>query len=418
MTTKPTFIDLFAGAGGLSEGFIRAGFEPIAHVEMDKAACNTLKTRTAYFYLKENKRFSEYEDYLKGNITRDELYFKVKDNSLDSVINKPIGPENNPEIFKKIDEKLGQRKVDLIIGGPPCQAYSLVGRARSSDGMKSDERNFLFVQYAEYLDRYQPRLFVFENVLGLKSANKGFYLDSMKELFKEKGYETNLFTLNARNFGVLQNRKRIIIIGKRIDVSSQVPDLNSIKSENRYLLKDILSDLPELKDGQGTFKNGSYAGNLSEYLKKTHIRNGISVLTQHVSRPHSSLDKEIYKIAVEKWEKENERINYNDLPEHLKTHKNRTSFFDRFKIVAADLEYAQTVVAHIAKDGHYYIHPDKNQNRSISVREAARIQSFPDDYFFEGENENSPRTAAFKQIGNAVPPLMAEKIAKSIKILI
>lgn len=418
MTTKPTFIDLFAGAGGLSEGFIRAGFEPIAHVEMDKAACNTLKTRVAYFYLKENEGFSEYEDYLKGNITRDELYFKVKDNSLDSVINKPIGPENNPEIFKKIDEKLGQRKVDLIIGGPPCQAYSLVGRARSSDGMKSDERNFLFVQYAEYLDRYQPRLFVFENVLGLKSANKGFYLDSMKELFKEKGYETNLFTLNARNFGVLQNRKRIIIIGKRIDISSQIPDLSAIKSENRYLLKEILSDLPELKDGEGTFKNGSYSGNLSEYLEKTHIRNGLSVLTQHVSRPHSTLDKEIYKIAVEKWEKENERINYNDLPEHLKTHKNRTSFFDRFKIVAADLEYAQTVVAHIAKDGHYYIHPDKNQNRSISVREAARIQSFPDDYFFEGENENSPRTAAFKQIGNAVPPLMAEKIAKSIKILI
>jgi site-specific DNA-cytosine methylase len=125
-------------------------------------------------------------------------------------------------------------------------------------------------------------------------------------------------------------------------------------------------------------------------------------------------DKEIYKIAVEKWEKKQERLNYNDLPERLKTHQNRTSFFDRFKVVASDLPYSQTVVAHIAKDGHYYIHPDINQNRSISVREAARLQSFPDDYYFEGEKEGANRTAAFKQIGNAVPPLMAKFIAFEI----
>jgi DNA (cytosine-5)-methyltransferase 1 len=137
-----------------------------------------------------------------------------------------------------------------------------------------------------------------------------------------------------------------------------------------------------------------------------------------VARPHTKQDKEIYRIAVDKWNNYKERLNYNDLPERLKTHKNRTSFHDRFKVVAADQYHSQTVVAHIAKDGHYYIHPDISQNRSISVREAARLQSFPDDYYFEGVKEKSNRTAAFKQIGNAVPPLMAETIGKKLKSLI
>src|SRR5690606_4014478 len=126
-------------------------------------------------------------------------------------------------------------------------------------------------------------------------------------------------------------------------------------------------------------------------------------------------DREIYKIAVQKWLDSQGRLNYNDLPERLKTHQNRTSFFDRFKVVAADLPYSQTVVAHIAKDGHYYIHPDIAQNRSLTVREAARLQSFPDDYYFEGVKEGANRTAAFKQIGNAVPVLMAKAIAEKIK---
>jgi DNA (cytosine-5)-methyltransferase 1 len=141
-------------------------------------------------------------------------------------------------------------------------------------------------------------------------------------------------------------------------------------------------------------------------------------LTQHIARPHTEQDKRIYRIAVDKWNNKGQRLDYNDLPEVLKTHKNRHSFYDRFKIVAQDLNYSQTVVAHIAKDGHYYIHPDKMQNRSISVREAARLQSFPDDYYFEGVKESSNRTAAFKQIGNAVPTLMAQEIASKLKDLL
>ena len=408
------FIDLFAGAGGLSEGFIQAGFEPIAHVEIEKSACNTLKTRAAYHYLKSNKKNKIYTSYLKGEITREELYENTPNEILASVINAPIGCENNNEIQNQIDKCLGTQKVDLIIGGPPCQAYSLVGRSRSKTKMEGDPRNYLFIQYAEYLERYKPKMFVFENVLGLKSAKGGHYLEEMEKIFNKKGYQIKLHTLEARNFGVLQNRKRIIILGWQKNRKINVPNLEEIASASNYLVKDLLNDLPVIKAGEGADKFLKYKTETTEYLKTHALRNGIDILTQHVARPHRQQDKEIYKIAVQKWEKKQERLNYNDLPEKLKTHNNRTSFFDRFKVVAADLPYSQTVVAHIAKDGHYYIHPDIKQNRSLSVREAARLQSFPDDYYFEGEREGANRTAAFKQIGNAVPPLMAKVIAIEI----
>lgn len=415
MNKEISFIDLFAGAGGLSEGFIQAGFEPIAHVEIEKSACNTLKTRTAYHYLKSNKKKDIYLSYLKGEITRDDLYKSVPNEILESVINLPIGNENNREIQDRIDNYLGKNKVDLIVGGPPCQAYSLVGRARSKTKMVGDPRNYLFIQYAEYLEKYQPKMFVFENVLGLKSAKDGHYLAEMEKLFDEKGFHIKLFTLNAKDFGVLQNRRRIIILGWQKNKDFNIPNLEKIKTKSEFVIEDLFKDLPTLKAGEGTDKFMKYRTEATEYLKHHALRNGINILTQHVARPHREQDKEIYKIAVQKWEKKQERLNYNDLPEQLKTHQNRTSFFDRFKVVAADLPYSQTVVAHISKDGHYYIHPDIKQNRSISVREAARIQSFPDDYYFEGEKEGANRTAAFKQIGNAVPPLMAKMIAQTIK---
>lgn len=409
------FIDLFAGAGGLSEGFIRAGFKPIAHVEMDVAACFTLKTRTAYHYLKSIDKEDIYISYLKGNISRSELYAQIPAYLLETIINLPIGPEFNSRIHKTIDRLKGNKCVDLIVGGPPCQAYSLVGRARSSTGMKGDSRNYLYVQYAKYLEKYKPKMFVFENVIGLKSANKGGYLKNMERLFFKKGYVMKPFIVEANNFGVLQNRKRIIIIGLKESLNLQIPDLEEIKESSKYLVKSIFSDLPPIQAGGGKDKYLKYKSLKNSYLEKSGIRNGIEILTQHVARPHTEQDKEIYKIAVNKWNNAEERLNYNDLPEYLKTHKNRNSFFDRFKVVASNINSSHTIVAHISKDGHYYIHPDLTQNRSISIREAARLQSFPDDYYFEGAKEVSNRTAAFKQIGNAVPPLMAAAIANVIK---
>lgn len=415
MSKKLNYIDLFAGAGGLSEGFIKTGYNPVAHVEMDEAACYTLKTRTAYHYLKANKYFDKYIAYLKGEINRNELYSLIPAQTMNSVINLAIG-ENNKEIFKKIDKLLLNEKVDIIIGGPPCQAYSLVGRARSDDGMISDSRNHLYLQYAKFLKRYSPKLFVFENVLGLRSADGGGYFKKMVKAFNKLGYEVKDFVFNASDFGVLQNRKRIILIGYRKELNLSIPDFTP-NNTKQFTVQSVFADLPKLRAGEGIDKYYNYLSPTNEYLNESGIRNGINILTQHISRPHTDQDKEIYRIAVKQL-KEGERLNYTSLAPHLKTHKNQHSFFDRFKVVDAEAKYAQTVVAHIAKDGHYYIHPDLKQNRSISVREAARLQSFPDDYYLEGVKEGKNRTSAFKQIGNAVPPLMSYIIAYKLKSFI
>lgn len=412
------YIDLFAGAGGLSEGFIRAGFEPVAHVEMDEAACYTLKTRVAYHHLKSVGKYETYISYLRGEITRSELYENVPESIIKSVINLPIGKECNPTIHKSIEKLLNGEKVDLIIGGPPCQAYSVVGRARSKNGMKGDHRNYLYVHYGKFLEKYQPKIFVFENVLGLLSAGNGIYLKNMKNLFLKRGYEMKIFRLEANNFGVLQNRKRIIIIGWKKELQYNLPDLEAIKLESSYTVNSLLSDLPKIQAGETTKRYVRYRTRTNKYLSENAIRNGIEIVTQHIARPHSDQDKEIYRIAVQKWNNGKTRLKYTDLPARLKTHNNQSSFFDRFKVVAADEPFSQTVVAHIAKDGHYYIHPDIEQNRSLTIREAARLQSFPDDYFFEGVKEGINRTPAFKQIGNAVPPLMAFEIAKIIKQIV
>ena len=413
------YIDLFAGAGGLSEGFIKAGLNPIAHVEMDEAACNTLKTRTAYYYLTEINKKDVYIKYIKGEISRNELFSFIPENLLNSVINKTIGPENNKKIFEIIDNLTVGKSIDLIIGGPPCQAYSLPGRSRDKNKMVGDPRNYLFEQYAEYLKYYKPKYFVFENVVGLlsaKSIDGSFYLEKMRDTFKDAGYTIEFRKIETKDYGILQNRKRIIIIGRRGDLKGFYPEFQKWNPDVK--VQAIFNDLPSLNAGEGDFRYTPYLIGNSGYLSDSNIRNGLDFTTHHVARQHTIQDKKIYKIAVEKWNKNKERLNYNDLPDELKTHENRSSFTDRFKVVAADLDHSQTVVAHIARDGHYYIHPDITQNRSITPREAARLQSFPDDYYFEGIQDKPSRTAAFKQIGNAVPPMMAHCIALQVRDLI
>lgn len=411
------FLDLFAGAGGLSEGFIRAGFMPVAHIDADKAACYTLKTRMAYKELLKSGREDIYIEYLSGKINRAEFYKAVPEKILDTVIHESISIESISSIFEKIDSLINNSHLDLIIGGPPCQAYSVIGRSRDKNKMIGDSRNYLYKLYAMFLEKYQPKYFVFENVMGLLSAkdiNGVSYFEKMRWLFKEKGYSVEYSTINASDYGVLQNRRRIILIGKRGNHEGFYPEI--VKDSINADVSEIFCDLPQICAGGGfSYLMGTlpYNGN---YLYNTGIKRfDQESVSLHWARPHTERDLEIYRIAVQLWNNKKRRLNYNDVPEHLQTQKNKESFLDRFKVVAGNMPHCQTVVAHISKDGHYFIHPDIKQNRSLTPREAARLQTFPDDYYFESVSGEPGRTAAYKQIGNAVPVLLAEKIAKALQ---
>ena len=421
---KYTFIDLFAGAGGLSEGFVRAGFSPIAHIEMDKYACETLKTRAAYHYLEENGKLDIYKKYLlekKEGESGQKLWNQVPQTVIDSVIHATIGPATIDEIFQKVDNLKGENNVDLIIGGPPCQAYSIVGRSRMGKDVEKDPRNELYKYYIRFLERYTPQMFVFENVLGIKTAKQGKPLKDLQELVASAGYEMEMEVQNASEHGVLQRRQRVILVGWRKDRMNSkgkkhfYPILK--KENNSYcVMKDLFSDLPRRKAGEGSLTAiVPYSKSLQvmQYLKESAIRNDkFDFTTQHIARPHNANDREIYCMAIKQWREKRKQLDYSKLPAYLQTHNNTKSFLDRYSVVDPD-GYSHTVVAHISKDGHYYIYPTPNPTvdnvRSITVREAARLQSFPDDYFFEGS-----RGAAFKQIGNAVPVVLAYKIAKEI----
>lgn len=400
-----TVIDLFAGAGGLSEGFVQAGFVPIAHVEMDKDACNTLRTRCCFHYLRANNQLDIYYKYLKGEITRETLYGGVPEEVTNAVINVEISDDTINETFGKIKQLAKGRKIDMIIGGPPCQAYSLLGRHRKT--MEDDPRTLLYLQYGKFLKEFAPKGFVFENVPGLLSAKKGEHFQNLQAYFDGLGYKVHYRMLNASDYGVLQERRRIIIVGWQKNNDMGYPDIDKITTD--AVINDILGDLPLLKAGEKEMVS-SYKKENNSYLRESGIRaDDEKFVTQNITRPVNANDAAIYAYSIKLWNSKQVRVKYTDLPIELRTQKNVDSFLDRFKVVNGKGK-AHTVVAHLAKDGHYYIHPALSVCRSISVREAARMQSFPDNFYFEGS-----RSAMFKQIGNAVPPLMAKRIAESIK---
>ncbi|MDR2915542.1 MAG: DNA cytosine methyltransferase [Tannerella sp.] len=421
---KLNFIDLFAGAGGLSEGFIRAGYTPLAHIEMDKYACDTLKTRAAFHYLKGRNELQKYEKYLYEKQEKEDgskLWKQVPQEVIDTVIQSEIGEKTIKNLFDQVNTLIGNQQIDIIIGGPPCQAYSVAGRARIGKVVEDDPRNELYKYYVKFLECYHPKMFVFENVLGIRTAKNGEPLKDLTRLVEHAGYKMDLKVQIASEHGVLQNRQRVIIVGwKTEDENGQptgfcYPELKTEVLKYR-VLKDLFSDLPERKSGEGQLCAPiEYTKPLSEmkYLKKSGIRGTLNFTTQHIARPNNENDREIYKMAVEMWLNDRKRIDYSKIPSRLQHHKNKESFLNRFQVVDPD-GCCHTVVAHIAMDGHYYIYPTANPTienvRSITIREAARLQSFPDDYYFEGS-----RSAAFKQIGNAVPVVLAHKIAEELK---
>ena len=399
------YIDLFAGAGGLSEGFLRAGFEPVAHVEMNPHACDTLRTRMVYHHLANTGQLAIYHDYLQKKVTRQQLWDHAPAGLLETVINTEITNESIKGVFDDINKLIGDQPVDLLLGGPPCQAYSIAGRSADNKRDKEDLRKRLYEQYGKFLMAYWPKAFVFENVPGMLNANKGQYFLDLKEYFTQIGYKIDYDILDTSDYGVLQRRQRVIIVGWHESLNFSYPVARKVK--HSWKVNSLLDDLKPLMPGEAN-EHCAYAGEANHYLKHFNLRGEENYVTQHTTRPHNEKDLLIYKMAIEQLA-EGRRLKNNAIPVEQRTQKNITSFLDRFKVVKAD-DLAHTMLAHIAKDGHYYIHPSAEQCRSLSVREAARIQSFPDNYFFEGS-----RSAAFRQIGNAVPPLMAEAIANEIK---
>ncbi|MEA1961895.1 MAG: DNA cytosine methyltransferase [Bacillota bacterium] len=438
-------IDLFSGAGGLTEGFAREGFDIITHIEKDPWACETLRTRVCYHWLKENNRLDIYNNYLRSTVSikknaalKEEIiyscYPELNNLVKNRVLNKTFGNTlENPDTISSGDairyisniaRQNGVQSISTVIGGPPCQAYSLIGRGRMKEQASTDDRNFLFKFYLDIVNEFKPKLFVFENVPGILSAQNGQLFPAIREEFDRIGYgfvsgpnasdQENI--INCKDYGVYQPRRRLILFGYRIADYPQgftYPDFAQfmVNLDEPMNTANAISDLPHLLVGQGSdfwYREYDHNRELSRY--QSMMREGSPGVLNHFARPHRTDDLEIYALQIDA-SLRGEKISYSQLPERLQLHKNsgKKVFEDRFRVHGSQ-ELPHTIVAHISKDGHYNIHPDPNQRRSLTVREAARIQSFPDNYFFEG-----PRTAQFVQVGNAVPPLLSHIIAMAVR---
>lgn len=401
-----TFIDLFAGCGGLSEGFYEQGMHGLAHVEWEMPMVNTLRNRLVkkWGYSTEDAKkavihfdIQKTNELLKGSWTKDTLSVYGKTNA--SIIAK-----------KGIDGLINGKKVDLIIGGPPCQAYSLAGRAQDPNSMKNDYRNFLFESFVKVVEYYRPKVFVFENVPGILSAKPGdrYVIDRICEEFDKIGYEIRNPQLMSKSiyssadFGVPQERKRIIIFGvdkkSKYSVENFYASLDKlILTESKKTVRDAIGDMPKFRPLKEPYKIGNK--NVSHELV------GDKVISLHEARYHNARDIEVFR----KWISES----MNDIPneqklEFYKQVSGRTTNHNKYRSLEWD-KPSPTIVSHLYKDGLMFIHPDVEQARSITIREAALLQTFPMDFEFIGSS-----AYCFKMIGNAVPVLFAKNIAQAI----
>lgn len=345
---KPTVIDLFAGVGGLSLGFEMEGFDILLANEFDQSIA------TAY---KENHKSS---NVVVGDIT-----------SLD--LSKVFGEYVN--------------KIDVVIGGPPCQGFSQKGKRKTIN----DERNFLFKHYVEVVKFVKPKYFVMENVPNLLTAEKGFFLNEIKGLFKGYGYSIRYGVLNAADYGVPQNRRRAIIIGKYLATPPELP----LPCKQKVTIWDAISDLAYLESGEGEFEQEYRNSPKSDYEKK--MRKGSKILYNHMATKHSALALERLSLIPPNAGKE-------VLPKEHITKSVYSGTWSRMK--QNDVAVTITTRFDTPSSGKF-THPFLN--RAITVREAARLQSFPDTFKFIGS-----KMSQMKQVGNAVPPLLARKIARVI----
>ncbi len=506
---KVSIIDLFSGPGGLSEGFSRPElngiFGPIVSVEMDPVACRTLKLRKLFHALKGDER-KQYYKLLESN--RNVAWEDIAHNFqrhieyIDNTVwEHRLGDLSASETCFKIDQrlmKLGHKKDNnlILIGGPPCQAYSLIGRAsrkqmqdRGDYIPEQDHRHFLYQWYLNIIPEFKPEVFIMENVPGILSSNingksifktilddlsdLGYELHSLKSEQQVDGFGGNQdFKLKASDYGVAQDRQRVIILGIRNDIAKDKKIPTLIKSEKSKVI-EILSDTPFIrsglskiekkntKDGLSIWKEqlrqknwnsfdgieedikkelkktikfiqtedyadgrgGSYistphygqSNKMSHQLKGWYVDNNLKGYLNHESRSHMDCDLRRYLFNSVFTKVRGRAPLLTDYPDFLlPDHKNKKSgnHKDRFRTIDAN-KPSKTITSHISKDGHAFIHPDPLQCRSLTVREAARIQSFPDNYFFCGN-----RTQQYHQVGNAVPPYLAYQIAEVVnKIL-
>lgn len=407
MKKKLHTIELFAGCGGLLEGFLQqGGYDTLACVEWEKAPCLTLANRLE-------------QKWHHANANNEVIRFDIQ--RTDELVNGFEDEEYGKH--EGLAKLIGNQTVDAIVGGPPCQAYSLAGRIRDEHGMKEDYRNYLFESYMRIVKYFRPKFFVFENVVGLLSAAPDGYpiVNRIRKEFMDAGYKVaenfrdTLF--EVCDYGVPQHRKRVIIIGIRMDyfdvdkcVSNDMINdfynviMPSFRQKQRTVF-DAIGDLPKIYPlPKPIIQNGK---------KYSHAPICSEKVMNHVPRFHSARDISVFRMLEEDIRSgRKEYVSIEKLKELYTNVTGKKSNIHKYYVLRND-EPSNTIPAHLYKDGMRHIHPDPEQARSITVREAARLQTFPDDFEFLGAN-----MAQYKMIGNAVPVDFAKIVAEALYKLI
>lgn len=401
MKGKLNTIDLFAGCGGLMDGFQQEGhYQTLACVEWEKNPCETLANRLKTKWGHKNAE----EEVIRFDIQRtDELFEGFNDAEYGQ--------------HKGLDKLVGKKSVDIIIGGPPCQAYSLAGRIRDEHGMKDDYRNYLFESYVKVVSHYQPKYFVFENVVGMLSAAPDGtpIVEKIHDAFDKAGYAVLTDFKNAlfdvAEFGIPQHRKRVIILGVRKNAFAEDGysdvlkhfyeiEIPKLKAKEKTV-KEAIGDLPKIYPSNDILR--------IDGKKYSHAPVSSDVVANHVPRFHSRRDIDIFKLLTEDIQSgRKEYVSIERLKELYTEVTGKESNIHKFYVLRED-EPSNTIPAHLYKDGLRHIHPDPDQARSLTVREAARLQTFPDDFVFLGS-----MMAQYKMIGNAVPTGFAKVIATAL----